>query len=106
MLQITLGPPAADVAPAGEHGEVSSILDQLIDVIMRPHRYEVREEGGALFIRPAVLEKTHNGSTGAKSARPYRLCVEATGTAQGMRVLAFPDLPGPLSRSQVAAEAS
>jgi hypothetical protein len=50
MLRITEDPAVADVATGAQS---SSILDHLIDVIMRPHRYEVREEAGELFIRPA-----------------------------------------------------
>jgi hypothetical protein len=50
MLRISEDPAVADAATGAQS---SSILDHLIDVIMRPHRYEMREEGGELFIRPA-----------------------------------------------------
>jgi hypothetical protein len=43
MLRITEDPAVADAAMGAQS---SSILDHLIDVLVRPHRYEVREEGG------------------------------------------------------------
>jgi hypothetical protein len=61
MLRITKDPAVADVATGAQS---SSILDHLIDVIMRPHRYEVREEAGELFVRPASEPQTKPSLTG------------------------------------------
>ena len=46
-------PPDSDVEPI-----VGNIMDQFIDVFMRPYRYKILECHGELFIRPAVTSAT------------------------------------------------